>query len=136
MSELTEPKCPSNNFGKGPGYVVPQTDEAISEWEKMWDEWESAHPDDPTGEKALAKWEDYVRRAAASTAMIHTPDDLAHTKPIPKPVRELRYNRDNKEKFRFYIPVELHEMLKRKCNDQGRAMSNVVQKLIESYLQS
>ena len=139
-NSLQEPKCPVNHFGKGVNYIVPQTDDAIAEYEEQWNEWESEHPDDPTGEKAWAKWEEYKQsllvkmidptyRDNTATAVVERQRRLAHDKP-------LRYDRSNKEIYRFYLPVELHTMLKRRAAEEGRAMSNILAKLIEHYIQS
>lgn len=47
-------KCPANYFGKGEDYILPEDRDVIREYERQFQEWESTHPDDPTGEIALA----------------------------------------------------------------------------------
>lgn len=51
------PKCPANYFGKGVDYQLPDDREAVAEYERLWREWETTHPNDPTGEIALKSWE-------------------------------------------------------------------------------
>ena len=53
-------ECPANYFGKGKNYLLPDDAETIREFERRFQEWEQAHPEDPTGELALAKWESEV----------------------------------------------------------------------------
>lgn len=55
-NNIEEPKCPANYFGKGVNYVLPDDREAVQEYERLWQEWEAAHPNDPTGEIALKEW--------------------------------------------------------------------------------
>lgn len=47
-------KCPANYFGRGENYNLPDDPEIIKELNAQWEQWEREHPDDPTGEKALA----------------------------------------------------------------------------------
>lgn len=49
-------ECPANYFGKGENYVLPDNADAIREFERRFQEWEVEHPEDPTGDLALAKW--------------------------------------------------------------------------------
>lgn len=52
-----QPKCPATYFGKGADYVLPDNLEIIHQFERDFDTWVRENPDDPTGEKALALWE-------------------------------------------------------------------------------
>lgn len=49
-------ECPANYFGKGENYMLPDNPEVIREFERRFQIWEREHPDDPTGDLALAKW--------------------------------------------------------------------------------
>lgn len=51
------PKTPANYFGKGADYVLPDNLEIIHQFERDFDAWVRENSDDPTGEKALALWE-------------------------------------------------------------------------------
>lgn len=47
-------EVPANYFGKGENYNLPDDPEIIREFERRFQEWEAAHPEDPSGELALA----------------------------------------------------------------------------------
>lgn len=49
-------QVPINYFGKGEDYSLPDDPNIIREFEAKWKEWDSLHPDDPMGEKALAEY--------------------------------------------------------------------------------
>lgn len=51
---MSEPLCPANYFGQGEDAALEP--DKIAEFNKLWNEWEEAHPDDPTGEIALAAY--------------------------------------------------------------------------------
>ncbi len=46
--------CPANYFGKGANYILPDNEEEVRAFEQLFDKWVTDHPDDPTGELALA----------------------------------------------------------------------------------
>ena len=41
---------------------------------------------------------------------------------------------ENKERIMFYIDKELHAKFKRVCTDKNVRMSNVIERLIENFL--
>lgn len=49
-------QCPANYFGEGEDYSLPDDPSILQEFSKKFEEWERNHPDDPTGEKALASY--------------------------------------------------------------------------------
>lgn len=54
---MDAPECPANYFGKGADYQLPDDIKVVAEYERRWRDWESKHPEDPTGEIALREWE-------------------------------------------------------------------------------
>lgn len=70
-------ECPANYFGKGEDYNLPDDVNVIAEYERKWKEWEAAHPEDPTGEIALA---DAKKKGNLSTPTITSPNEEVKVK--------------------------------------------------------
>lgn len=54
MSFFEQGGFPANYFGKGEGWELPDDPKIVEEFTKRFLEWEAAHPEDPTGDLALA----------------------------------------------------------------------------------
>lgn len=77
-----EPEVPANYFGKGDDYILPDTISVVQEFERRWKEYEVEHPDDPTGELALAKFRAQPKVDRVETIVVHIPPP----EPIIEPV--------------------------------------------------
>ncbi len=57
---MKEPLTPANYFGKGENYVLPESMDAVREFEQQFDAWVTANPNDPTGEKAIESYKAHL----------------------------------------------------------------------------
>lgn len=98
-------ECPHNYFGRGVNFQLPDDPIIIQEIEKKWEEWESAHPDDPTGERA------YVEAMKRNGKTISTRPE------IPKFVQSkegpVTFEENKTKKLRLELPKREIELLKR-----------------------
>jgi len=85
-------EVPANYFGKGENYNLPDDAETIREFERRFTEWEKAHPDDPTGDIALAAYKKPLPTALVTTK---STSDSAPT-PVSDDVEE-----EDGEEFEF-----------------------------------
>ena len=66
---MKEPLTPANYFGKGENYVLPESLDAVREFEQQFDAWVTANPNDPTGEKAIESYKAHL--AATKNKVTH-----------------------------------------------------------------
>lgn len=75
-------ECPASYFGKGENHnLSDDSAEELREFEQKFREWEEKHPNDPTGEKALAIWK-VTNPTGSKVATPKTPE------PITAPTEE------------------------------------------------
>lgn len=69
---LTPSPCPANSFGMSSGEM---TDEDRIYHLSLWDQWETIHPDDPTGEVYLKQYNEKARETSTpeSAAFVSMP---------------------------------------------------------------
>lgn len=86
-------ECPANYFGKGEDYLLPDDPATLQEFERKFQEWEKSHPEDPTGEIALAHDKiassssvEVRRNGAISTEEKKSPHELL---PDDSPLKEI-----------------------------------------------
>lgn len=122
---MLELKCPANYFGKGENYLLPDDAETVREFERQFQEWEQAHPEDPTGELALAKWKS---EHGEDTPRPRIPAALR------EPTGEKIPTVDEEEEWKeieMVIPVRYIEKFKNYCRLQRRRPRDVFMLWIE-----
>lgn len=142
------PKVPTNYFGKGETYVLPQNKQ---QWfSDQFDRYSRTHPDDPEGVKAIAKWrvdllEWKTARASLVARAVHQPgidrvielQRLQEIKDTAKERREesrhrrsiLEGRRKRREKLSF-VPMKTIMLLIRQAAREGISMDELVQSMI------
>ena len=105
--------CPADYFGKGPEFLLPDDPQVLREFEMRFQEYELAHPNDPTGEIALAK--NTVTRP---------------TKPLAIPTEErdafdLISENDTLSEIEMVLPIRHIQLFKRYCRFQRRRPRDV-----------
>lgn len=146
MNELNWPPnppspCPANNFGAGVNADI--SDEQRIFFLQKWDEWESAHPDDPMGDtyieqyNARAKEVCHVTKAPEPEIFVNAP--VTQPKPIePRPI-EVRAPGRPRVSFaptmqtRFIIREDQHMALKQEADLTNTSMSEILRKLIDDH---
>jgi hypothetical protein len=126
MPEL-DLECPANYFGKGKDYCLPDDAAAVHEFERRFAEWESAHPDDPTGELALAKWEQDHANSLASKPLqrtrVETTGEKSSTVMESSDLKELE----------LVLPAGHIAKFKNYCRLQRRRPRDIMMLWIEAY---
>jgi hypothetical protein len=120
-------ECPANYFGKGKNYTLPDDAEVVREFERRFQEWEREHPEDPTGDLALAKWE---AEHSEETPRARVPAALREPTGEKEPV--VSDDEDWKE-LEMILPVRHIEKLKKYASYKRRRPRDIVMLWIETY---
>jgi hypothetical protein len=120
-------ECPANYFGKGENYILPDDAETVREFERRFQEWERQHPEDPTGELALAKWKEDHFEAPAPSRAPSTPRKTTEEK-------ESSDSGDEEWKeLELVLPVAHIEKLKNYAKLQRRRPRDIIMLWIERF---
>lgn len=112
------PLVPCNYFGKGENYNLQEDNPTqVAEFERLWKEWEEAHPEDPTGEIAL---EDYKKRNRL------VPEEIITKKSIEQDLEE-------SSKIHLELPERLILKLKNYARFRRRRPRDIVASWIEQF---
>lgn len=140
MLELNYPPlppspCPVNNFGKGVNYEP--TDEDRIRFLTLWDDWESAHPDDPDGTQYITKYQAACKDTNPVPVLppqTFPPSEESYT---PKPCRKFGRPRTifaETMQVRFIITQEQRAALQAKASRENRTMSDILRQAIDSVI--
>ncbi len=115
-------ECPANYFGKGEDYLLPDDPKVLGEFERKFKEWEDSHPEDPTGDIALAHDKiassssvENRSNGAISTEEKKNPLPLTITEPSP----ELESDGLLKE-IELVMPENYIKLFKEYCKEKRR----------------
>lgn len=136
--------CPCTYFGKGSNYILPDDPETIREFEAKWKEWETEHPDDPTGEKALAEYLAANPHTNLDAKTGHVPPPRQATQKAATPasfqkkeeLEPTNFEIENEtRKLRLELPDEVIEKLKRYARYCRRRPRDIIIGWVEKYCQ-
>lgn len=116
-----EPEVPSNYFGKGDNYILPDDVDEVRKFEDRWKKYEAENPDDPTGELALAKF----RNAHPPTNQPKPPDNPPDRIVLPE-------NFEWKE-IELILPVPYVERFKNFAAAKRRRPRDILMSFIDKY---
>jgi hypothetical protein len=117
MSQPLE--VPANYFGRGENYILKDDPEELRWFEERFKEWESAHPEDPTGEIALQEEKrkpSYQPNPTKTTITRHDDDDFLDS-----------------TKLRLELPTTHIEKLKNFAKFKRRRPRDIVMAWIDQY---
>ncbi len=125
-----EPKCPANYFGKGVNYQLTDDVDEVTEFERLWREWEAANPNDPTGDIALKTWQDYGVAETTPTVAHVTTESMARGSGILTGGKEFE---EDQITLKLSLAVSEVDMLKRYSSFKRRRPRDIIATLIRQH---
>ena len=128
--------CPLNYFGRGENYVMPEDMALRIEMENKWEEWETAHPEDPDGSIYLDQYKELQK---ANPVFFKTPPppiefDEAPTKRGPGRPKAPETSLEATVRVVLYMECALREAFKDKCKDNKVSMSQAMTEFAKNYI--
>lgn len=111
MAEPAKLSCPANYFGRGEDFLLPDDAEFLLEFNRQYEEWEREHPDDPTGEHALAKWKAEGKDLTPKPLRPQPTKTHAPTPPPPEESNDLAEDGDW-DRLKLSLPDDYIQKLK------------------------
>lgn len=116
MSNFFEPGgYPANYFGKGEEFILPDDPVILKEFDARFNEYEIAHPEDPTGDKAL-------EHAKSQPPIKSKLDKGVSTTEEKSPVSE----DDKWVELEMFMPARHIELFKKYCSLQRRRPRDIM----------
>jgi len=143
MTELNWPPnapspCPSNSFGMGNEELTDQ-DRILHL--KLWDIWESEHPDDPTGEVYLKQYNEKAKGEPTPTpTVIEQPQPSAAAQRATEFVKHKLHGRPvtvligEWKEVRYRLPKAIYEALCAKSVSEGITLTSIVTRALQREL--
>ncbi len=127
-------ECPANYFGKGEEYTLPEDPDVIREFERRFQEWELAHPDDPLGELALARAKQHHEPTKKTTPPpVNQPHQQINPQPLPQSSLPLTDVGDDMIELELTLPADYVKLLKNYAKFKRRRPRDIIMSWIQQF---
>lgn len=130
--------CPANYFGKGEDYNLKDDPAELEEFNRLFDEYSQANPDDPTGEKALEAFKAQVLLASKTELpppQKKTPEYVSSPSVVDEPPQpEMISVEEDHESIRLELTASRIIFLKRYSAYRRMRPRDVISFLIDKHI--
>lgn len=119
-------ECPANYFGKGEDYLLSDDPKELAEFNRRFEEWERAHPEDPSGDIALAH-----DKIASSSSVEHRHDGTIATEEKKTPA--VKKTDETLKELEMVMPESYIKRFKELCQEKRKRPRDMMMIWIDKY---